>query len=156
MSTPEQPVRAPVPGASAPRSAEEEREAIKAANRFDIRRLIGGLFTLYGVILTVLGIAGSPHVKHQAAGINVDLWTGIGMLIFGVLMIVWALSRPVAAEPPAQGQAVQAMIVPDAPTAQPWVASRNTIWLTLAAETVDGPGRLPQLTPPLSVYQSSA
>jgi hypothetical protein len=98
----------PGPGASsadepvAPTGAseEEEREAAKAANRFDIRRLIGGLFALYGVTLTVLGIVGSTHVKNKAAGINIDLWTGIGMLIFAVLMIGWALARPVMPEPP--------------------------------------------------------
>ncbi len=78
----------------------DEREATRMANRFDIRRLIGALFLLYGVILTILGIVGSSHVKHKAAGIDIDLWTGIGMLIFGALMVFWALSRPVEPEPP--------------------------------------------------------
>src|SRR5437660_1754012 len=79
---------------------EEEVHAARQANRFDIRRLIGGVFILYGLILTALGLFGSTHVKHKAAGINIDLWTGIGMLIFGALMIFWALSRPVEPEPP--------------------------------------------------------
>ena len=78
---------------------EEEGEAAKAANRFDIRRLVGGLFILYSLILIVLGIFGSHHIRTKAAGINVDLWTGIGMLIFGILMLFWALSRPVMPEP---------------------------------------------------------
>jgi hypothetical protein len=81
-------------------SDEEEIAAAKAANRFDIRRLIGGLFVLYGVILVALGLFGSHHVKHKAAGINVDLWTGLGMLVFGALMIFWALSKPTVPEPP--------------------------------------------------------
>jgi|SRR5947209_901842 len=81
-------------------SDEEELQAARTANRFDIRRLIGGLFILYGVILTVTGIVGSTHVKTKAAGININLWTGIGMLIFGGLMVFWALARPVAPEPP--------------------------------------------------------
>jgi hypothetical protein len=79
---------------------EEEIRAARNANRFDVRRIIGGLFTLYGVVLTITGIVGSSHVKHKAAGINIDLWTGIGMVIFGVLMVVWALTRPVMPEPP--------------------------------------------------------
>jgi hypothetical protein len=58
-----------------------------------------GLFALYGLILLLLGLFGSHHVKHKAAGINVDLWTGIGMRIFAALMIFWALSKPVAPEP---------------------------------------------------------
>lgn len=79
---------------------EEEAHAARAANRFDIRRLIGGLFVLYGLILVIVGLAGSHATKTKAAGINVDLWTGIGMLIFGALMITWALTRPVMPEPP--------------------------------------------------------
>jgi hypothetical protein len=81
-------------------SDEDEAQAAKAANRFDIRRLIGGLFVLYALILIALGLFGSHTVKHKAAGINVDLWTGLGMLVFGVLMITWALTRPVMPEPP--------------------------------------------------------
>jgi hypothetical protein len=79
-----------------PTPEEEAIAAAKAADRFDIRRLIGGLFLLYGVTLTIVGIVGTSHVKNKAAGINVDLWTGIGMVVFAVLMIVWALSRPVS------------------------------------------------------------
>jgi hypothetical protein len=77
----------------------DEAEATKQANRFDIRRLIGGLFVLYSIILIVLGLVGSHTTKHKAANINIDLWTGIGMLVFGVLMIVWALARPTQPEP---------------------------------------------------------
>jgi hypothetical protein len=80
-------------------SDEDEAEAARAANRFDIRRLIGGLFCLYALILIALGIFGSHTIKNKAAGINIDLWTGLGMLVFGALMIFWALSRPVMPEP---------------------------------------------------------
>jgi hypothetical protein len=79
---------------------EEELAAARVANRFDIRRIIGALFVLYGVVLIITGIVGSDEVKNKAAGINVDLWTGLGMLVVGILMIFWALSRPVAPEPP--------------------------------------------------------
>jgi hypothetical protein len=96
-----------VPGASSDEQLastgatnEEETKAARAANRFDIRRLIGGLFVLYGLILTALGIFGSSHIKNKAAGINIDLWTGLGMLVFGALMIFWALSRPTLPGPP--------------------------------------------------------
>jgi len=79
---------------------EEEVRAARLANRFDIRRLIGGLFLLYGLILTAMGIFGSSHVKNKAAGINIDLWAGIGMLVFAALMIAWALLRPVEPDTP--------------------------------------------------------
>jgi len=78
----------------------DEAAAIRAANRFDIRRIIGGLFTLYGVVLVVVGLVGAHHVKVKASGINVNLWTGIGMLVFAALMLFWAFARPVQPEPP--------------------------------------------------------
>jgi hypothetical protein len=86
----------------APTGATEEEEirAARAANRFDIRRIIGGVFVLYSLILIALGIFGSHHVKNKAAGVNIDLWTGLGMLVFGALMIFWALYRPTVPEPP--------------------------------------------------------
>ncbi len=80
-------------------TAEDEAQAARVANRFDIRRLIGGLFLLYGLILLVLGLVGSHTVKTKAAGINIDLWTGLGMLVFGGLMLFWALAKPVRPEP---------------------------------------------------------
>jgi hypothetical protein len=88
------------PMASTGATDEDEIKAARAANRFDIRRIIGGLFILYSLILLALGIFGSHHVKNKAAGINVDLWTGLAMLVFGALMIFWALSRPTQPEPP--------------------------------------------------------
>jgi hypothetical protein len=88
-------------GAYAPTGStdEDEARAARAANRFDIRRLIGALFVVYAVILIALGLFGSAHVKHKAAGINIDLWAGLGMLVFGLFMIGWALLRPTLPEP---------------------------------------------------------
>src|SRR4051812_4616922 len=94
------PFRGPGSGESAGIEDEDEARAARIANRFDIRRIIGGVFLLYGVILTIVGIVGDAHVKNKAAGINVNLWTGIAMLIVGALMVFWALTRPVAEEPP--------------------------------------------------------
>jgi NADH:ubiquinone oxidoreductase subunit 6 (subunit J) len=80
-------------------TGEDEDRVFRAANRFDIRRLIGGVFVLYGLVLTLLGIFGSAHIKNKAAGINIDLWAGLGMLTFAALMIAWALWRPVQPGP---------------------------------------------------------
>jgi UDP-N-acetylmuramyl pentapeptide phosphotransferase/UDP-N-acetylglucosamine-1-phosphate transferase len=78
---------------------EEELEAVRAANRFDIRRIIGFLFTLYGAVLVIVGIVGSSNVKNKAAGVDIDLWTGLGMLVFAALVLTWAFTRPVDLEP---------------------------------------------------------
>ena len=101
MADPErdQPFRGPMT-ASTGETDVDEAAAARAANRFDIRRIIGGLFALYGVVLVITGIVGSHTVKHKAAGININLWTGIGMLVFGALMIFWGFARPVMPEPP--------------------------------------------------------
>ena len=98
MTEQEQPFRGPtIPSTGA--TEEEEIRAARIANRFDIRRIIGGLFLLYGVILAIVGIVGTDEVKNKAAGINVNLWTGLAMLVVGGLLVFWALARPVVPEP---------------------------------------------------------
>ncbi len=61
------------------------------------------MFTVYGLILVALGIFGSHVTKNKAHGSNVDLWTGLAMLVFAALMIFWALSRPTVPEPETRG-----------------------------------------------------
>lgn len=95
----DQPFRGPMGESTGADEAEEAAKA-KLANRFDVRRIIGGLFLVYGITLVVAGIVGSHGVKHKAAGINIDLWTGIAMVLFAAIMIAWALLRPVVPEPP--------------------------------------------------------
>jgi hypothetical protein len=72
--------------------------AAQAANLFDLRRIIGGVFVTLGVLLTILGLTDSQAEIDKAAGVNINLWTGLGMLAFGLLMILWALTRPLGDE----------------------------------------------------------
>lgn len=65
-----------------------------AAKLFDIRLMIGALFTLYGVMLTVAGFFTSDAERAKAAGININLWLGIGMLVLGLLFILWLRLDP--------------------------------------------------------------
>ena len=74
----------------------EAHRSARAANLFDVRRFIGGLFVIYGVILFVLGIGASDAEVEKAAGVNVNLWTGLAMLIVGAIFLAWALTRPLA------------------------------------------------------------
>src|SRR5688572_32580290 len=55
----------------------ERRSA--AARLFDVRRVIGGLFTVYGVIVTLIGIFDSDAEIEKAQGVNINLWTGLAM-----------------------------------------------------------------------------
>ena len=76
----------------------EAHRAARAANLFDIRRLIGGLFVIYGVILVVLGLGESDASIEKSADINVNLYAGASMLVFGLLFVAWALWRPLGEE----------------------------------------------------------
>lgn len=66
----------------------------QAANLFDLRRIIGGLFVLYGVVLTIVGLGDSQAEIDKAAGVQINLWAGLGMLALGLAFIAWALLRP--------------------------------------------------------------
>jgi hypothetical protein len=68
--------------------------AMSAANLFDLRRIIGGLFTFYGVLLIIVGLADSQKEIAKAAGVKINLYAGLGMLAVGVLFLIWAFARP--------------------------------------------------------------
>jgi hypothetical protein len=77
--------------------AEEERgggRELEAANLFDLRRIIGGLFTLYGIVLIIVGIGDSQAEIAKSAGVHINLWAGIGMLVLGLLFLLWGFTRP--------------------------------------------------------------
>ncbi|MFD9910535.1 hypothetical protein [Streptomyces sp. NPDC059063] len=75
--------------------SELERKSATAARLFDIRRIIGGLFVVYGVIVTIAGITASDADLKKAEGININLWTGLGMLALGLFFLTWLWLRPV-------------------------------------------------------------
>ncbi|MEU1514349.1 hypothetical protein ABZ490_19680 [Streptomyces sp. NPDC005811] len=79
---------------------ELEQQSTTAARLFDLRRIIGGLFVLYGVILTLTGLTDSDAEIDKAQGININLWTGLGMLALGVFFLVWLWLRPASAPAP--------------------------------------------------------
>jgi len=70
----------------------------QAANLFDLRRIIGGVFAILGLLLTILGLTESQAEIDKAAGVNINLWAGLGMLAFALFMIAWALLRPLGDE----------------------------------------------------------
>ena len=69
------------------------REA-QAANLFDLRRIIAGLFLFYGVVLTIVGLNDSQAEIAKAAGVHINLIAGLGMLVLGGFFLAWALLRP--------------------------------------------------------------
>ncbi|MFG3396594.1 hypothetical protein [Streptomyces parvus] len=83
--------------------SELERESATAARLFDIRRIIGGLFVVYGVIVTIAGLSPSDADLKKAEGVHINLWTGLAMLALGLFFLVWMKLRP--AEAPAAPEA---------------------------------------------------
>ncbi|MEU3251307.1 hypothetical protein [Streptomyces sp. NPDC006997] len=79
---------------------ELQSKSATAARLFDIRRVIGVLFVLYGVIVTIAGIAASDADIDKAEGVNINLWTGLGMLLLGLFFLTWLKLRPTAPPPP--------------------------------------------------------
>lgn len=89
-----------------PGTDSEEAPKSAASRLFDIRLLIGGLFLLYGAMLTIAGFFTSASARAKASGININLWLGIGMLVLGILFLVWrALNPTIIARPDEEGMA---------------------------------------------------
>ncbi|MFE6333735.1 hypothetical protein ACFVOK_11030 [Streptomyces sp. NPDC057798] len=74
--------------------SELEAQSATAARIFDLRRIIGGLFVVYGIIVTIAGINPSDTDLDKAEGVNINLWTGLGMLLLGIFFLVWLKLRP--------------------------------------------------------------
>ncbi|MFB9905915.1 hypothetical protein [Allokutzneria oryzae] len=67
------------------------------AGLFDLRLIIALLFGVYGVVLTITGVGFTTAEEIQkAAGININLWAGLGMLLTAAVFVVWAKTRPIA------------------------------------------------------------
>ena len=62
---------------------------------FDLRSVIGLLFVVYGLVLTILGIIGeSPEDLAKSGGLALNLWVGLAMLVGGIIFYVWAFAKP--------------------------------------------------------------
>jgi hypothetical protein len=70
----------------------------RAANLFDVRLIIAGLFLLYGAILLVMGIGASDADIAKSHGFNANLWVGIALLLTAAIMFGWARWRPLSRE----------------------------------------------------------
>ncbi len=70
-----------------------ENSAANAIAQVDARIPMGMLFTLTGAILTAFGLATRDNaaVYVKSLGIDVNLWWGLALLVFGILLL--ALGR---------------------------------------------------------------
>jgi hypothetical protein len=73
----------------------EDAERVSAAARlFDVRRVIGGLFVVYGLIVTLVGIFDGSAEIDKAQGVRINLWMGLAMLALGAFFLIWLWLRP--------------------------------------------------------------
>jgi hypothetical protein len=79
---------------------EDARKMSSAARLFDVRRVIGGLFVVYGVIVTLLGLFDNQSEIDKAQGVRINLWMGLAMLALGLLMLLWLWLNPANAPGP--------------------------------------------------------
>jgi hypothetical protein len=79
---------------TSPEEVPGESNASLLAKLFDLRSFAGSLFLLFGVLVTVRGLMASEADIAKAVGINLNLWVGLGMLVLGVVFVVWVLVRP--------------------------------------------------------------
>ena len=59
--------------------------------KLDLRLPIGLMFTIIGVLLTVFGLVSDSAIYERSLGINVNLWWGLVLLVFGGFMLALAL-----------------------------------------------------------------
>jgi uncharacterized membrane protein len=58
----------------------------------DIKLPIGLMFGIIGLLLTIYGLitASDSEMYAQSLNVNINLWIGACMLVFGVIMLLFA------------------------------------------------------------------
>jgi hypothetical protein len=75
------------------------------AGAFDVRTFIGALLGIYSVVLLAAGWFGTTQSDlDRAGGVNVNLWTGAGLLVAAAVLLAWARLRPVVVPASREGE----------------------------------------------------
>jgi membrane protein implicated in regulation of membrane protease activity len=87
---------------------------MSSSSGLDVRVPIGSLFTALGLLLGGYGLATAGDLAHYARShtVNINLWWGLVMLAFGVLLLVAAYRTRrrrsgLRSTPSAEGQATE-------------------------------------------------
>jgi hypothetical protein len=57
------------------------------------------MFTIFGAILVAYGLVSDRAIYARSLGINVNLWWGLVLLVFGLVMLAFAY-RATRRQPP--------------------------------------------------------
>ena len=60
--------------------------------KLDLRLPIGLMFSIIGVLLVVYGATSDPAIYQRSLGVNVNLWWGLVLVVFGLVML-WLVRR---------------------------------------------------------------
>ena len=58
----------------------------------DLRLPIGLMFSAFGVMLTGYGLVSDDAIYARSLGVNVNLWWGLVLVVFGLVML-WLAMR---------------------------------------------------------------
>jgi hypothetical protein len=75
-------------------SEHKQNHPSAASQLFDLRTVIAVLFGVYGIVLTVMGLFTGEAELAKAGGVNINLWSGIGMILAAAFFLVWVRLRP--------------------------------------------------------------
>ena len=67
---------------------------------FDLRLPIGLMFSIVGVLLTGYGLVSDDAIYQRSLGINVNLWWGLVLVVFGLAMLGLAMRGRRTGSPP--------------------------------------------------------
>ena len=82
-------------------STDRPTQRSRRAAAFDIRLVIALLMGVYGIVLTVLGIGFTTDEEiTRSAGVNINLWAGLGMVVVAALFSLWTWLRPLRVPEP--------------------------------------------------------
>jgi hypothetical protein len=59
--------------------------------RFDLRLPLGLLFTIFGIILVVVGLTAPPEANARSLGLNMNLYWGLVQIAFGATMLIFVM-----------------------------------------------------------------
>jgi protein-S-isoprenylcysteine O-methyltransferase Ste14 len=80
----------------------------------DVRVPMGVMFALLGAVLAVFGLVSDKAIYGASLGININLWWGLVILAFGLLMLLLAWrGRGKTKRQPRQPQGVDPSVPPD-------------------------------------------
>ncbi|NEG55854.1 hypothetical protein [Bifidobacterium platyrrhinorum] len=77
---------------------EEKAEMVRSTHRSDLRRILGMIFVVYGIVVFAVGLIDPAADVAKTTGLPINLWTGGLMFLAGLVFFIWDHFNPVPAE----------------------------------------------------------